>query len=205
MTKLQPVFKNIQERNYQKVCADMLAFTCQRNENTIDEIWFVEHDPVFTIGRNRNESNLLRATDIPLIHSDRGGDITYHGPGQLIVYCLMDIKRLHIGVKSLVHGLEEIVIDYLARFSVTGSRIENAPGVYVNNQKLASLGLRVRNGCAFHGLAINIDMDLTPFSYIHPCGLEGMQAVQLTQLGIQASRDQVALALSELMLKQFYS
>lgn len=205
MTKLKPIFKYIQERDYQQVCDNMLAFTRKRDENTIDEIWFVEHEPVFTIGRNGNKSNLLHVTDIPLMRSDRGGDITYHGPGQLIVYCLMDIKRLHIGVKSLVHGLEEVVIDYLARFSVCGSRIENAPGVYVNNQKLASLGLRVRNGRSFHGLAINIDMDLTPFSYIHPCGLEDMQAVQLTQLGIQVSRDQVALALSELMLKQFYT
>ena len=204
MAKLQPIIKHIQESDYQIIYDNMVDFTHKRDEDTQDEIWFVEHDPVFTLGRNGNKSNLLQKTDIPLVHSDRGGDITYHGPGQLVVYCLIDIGRLDIGVKSLVNGLEDIVISYLSKFSVIGHRIEKAPGVYVDNAKLASLGLRVRNRCAFHGLAVNINMDLKPFSYIHPCGLTDMKVTQLKQLGIHETSDRVALALSGLILERFY-
>lgn len=205
MTSLQAIFKHIDERDYQTVYDAMVDFTNKRSKDTQDEIWFVEHAPVFTLGRNGNKSNLLKTSDIPLVQSDRGGDITYHGPGQLIIYCLIDLARLSIGVKSLVYGLEQIVIRYLAEHGVTGHRIDKAPGVYVDQEKLASLGLRVRHGCTFHGLAINVDMDLKPFSYIHPCGLTNMRAVQLKQLGIQASLNQVALALQELIIEEFYT
>ena len=205
MSISQPIFKSISERDYKRVHDYMIDFTQQRGRETVDEIWFVEHDPVFTLGRNGNTSNLLYDTEIPVVQSDRGGDITYHGPGQLVIYCLIDIKRLNIGVKSLVNGLEEIVISYLANHSVIGVRMNNAPGVYVDGKKLASLGLRVRNGYTFHGIAINIDMDMMPFSYIHPCGIADMRAVQLSQLGIYESKQQVASALTELLLKQFYT
>jgi len=205
MSTSLPIFKYIDGHNYQQTHDDMLSFTDARNEDTQDEIWFVEHAPVFTLGRNGNKSNLLKTSDIPLVQSDRGGDITYHGPGQLVIYCLIDLSRLNIGVKSLVYGLEEIIIRFIAKHNIIGYRIDKAPGVYVDNAKLASLGLRVRKGCSFHGLAINVDMDLKPFSYIHPCGLTNMKAVQLKQLGIQATVNQVALSLQELILQEFYS
>ncbi len=182
----------------------MSEFTNSRDEYTDDEIWFVQHNPVFTLGRNGNKSNLLVDSDIPLVHSDRGGDVTYHGPGQLLVYCLMDLKRLQLGVKALVYGLEEIIIQYLSEFGVLGQRIQTAPGVYVQGSKLASLGLRVRSGCSFHGVAINVHMDTKPFTWINPCGLEGMEVTQLSQLGIHKSCDQVASGISNLMIKQFY-
>ncbi len=199
-----PVFRTIAERDYQSVYVRMVEFTNQRDPATCDEVWFVEHNPVFTVGRNGNIRNLLIDTDIPLIQSDRGGDITYHGPGQLVVYCLLDLRRLGFGVRGLVHGLEEVVINYLSEFSIQGHRINKAPGVYVDNRKLASLGLRVRHGCTFHGLAININMNLEPFGFIHPCGLMNMQVTQLESLGIQDTRDQVACALSALITRQFY-
>lgn len=196
--------RHLSERDYHLVHTSMCEFTDNRDENTDDEIWFVQHKPVFTLGRNGNKSNFLVNSDIPLVHSDRGGDVTYHGPGQLIVYCLMDLKRLQLGVKSLVHGLEEVIIQYLSEFDVLGQRITTAPGVYVQGDKLASLGLRVRKGCSFHGLAINVNMDVKPFTYINPCGLEGMKVTQLSQLGIDKNCDEVASRVFALMIKQFY-
>ena len=199
-----PVVKYFSQQDYRIMHDKMHEFTDNRNENTDDEIWCVQHDPVFTLGRNGNKSNFLVNSDIPLVHSDRGGDVTYHGPGQLLVYCLIDIKRLQLGVKSLVYGLEEVIIQYLSAFDVLGERMQNAPGVYVHGDKLASLGLRVRKGCSFHGLSINVKMDTKPFTYINPCGLEGMKVTQLSQLGINKSCDEVASELSKLIVKQFY-
>lgn len=198
-------FKHINLCDYQQVHHAMLEFTDARSKETLDQVWFVEHNPVFTLGRNGNTSNLLQQSNIPLINSDRGGDITYHGPGQLIIYTLMDLQRLNLGIKSLVNQLEAMVITYLANIGITGHRIQDAPGVYVDNQKIASLGLRVRKGCSFHGLAINIDMDLTPFSYINPCGLTNMQVVQVKQYDVHASLDKVACDFQQLIVKQFYS
>lgn len=205
IARQQVVFKELDEHNYQVVHQAMLDFTNARNLETLDEIWFVEHDPVFTLGRSGNASNLLQPSGIPVVQSDRGGDITYHGPGQLVIYFLLDLTRLNLGVKSLVNKLEGMVIRYLNNFDVAGHRIEKAPGVYVDNKKIASLGLRVRHGYSFHGIAINIDMDLTPFSYIHPCGLTNMQAVQLKQLGIQLTLNQVACDFTELIKDEFYT
>ena len=202
---LLPGFRYLPLSPYSEIHQRMRVFTDGRDQATGDEIWFVQHPPVFTLGRNESRKNILVPTEIPVVQSDRGGDVTYHGPGQLIIYCLLDLQRLQLGVKALVAGLEEIFIQYLENFNITGERIENAPGVYVDNKKIASLGLRVRKGCSFHGMAINIDMDLTPFSYIHPCGLTGMRATQLVDLGIQRDCDQVASDLSELIRQQFYS
>jgi lipoyl(octanoyl) transferase len=204
LKNITPTMRYLGERDYRLVHANMCDFTDNRSENTDDEIWFVQHKPVFTLGRNGNKSNFLVNSDIPLVHSDRGGDVTYHGPGQLVVYCLMDLKRLQLGVKSLVHGLEEVTIQYLSEFDVLGQRIQSAPGVYVQGDKLASLGLRVRNGCSFHGLAINVNMDVKPFTYINPCGLEGMKVTQLSQLGIDKNCDEVASRIFTLIIKQFY-
>ena len=200
-----PIVRRLGRCAYIDVHEQMKSFTDNRNADTRDEIWFVQHDPVFTLGRNGSRENILTDFDIPVVQSDRGGDITYHGPGQLVVYCLFDLTRLELGVKSLVRGLEDIFIAYLAEFDIQGRRIEKAPGVYVDNKKIASLGLRVRKGCSFHGLAINVDMDTRPFSYIHPCGLQGMQVTQLSELGIQRDCDAVASALTTLILGQFYS
>lgn len=199
-----PKFRSLSLSPYSEIHQQMRVFTDSRDDATCDEIWFVQHEPVFTLGRNQSRENILTASEIPIVQSDRGGDVTYHGPGQLIIYCLFDLQRLQLGVKALVADLEELFIQYLAGFDVVGQRIESAPGVYVDNKKIASLGLRVRKGCSFHGMAINVDMDLTPFSYIHPCGLEGMRTTQLADLGIQGSCDQVASDLSGLIVQQFY-
>lgn len=200
-----PVFHHYGLSDYVLMHDKMKNFVTARNEKTPDEIWFVQHTPVFTLGRNESRQNILIKSNIPIVQSDRGGDVTYHGPGQLIAYCLFDIKRIGIGVKSLVAGLEQIVIEYLARFNVSAHRIEGAPGVYVEHKKIASLGLRVRNGYTFHGIAINVDMDLQPFTYINPCGLQNMQMTQMSDLSVQTSCDQLENELSEMILQRFYN
>ncbi len=202
---MKPIFRHLGERGYADTYQQMQQFADQRNDSTQDEIWFVEHAPVFTLGRNKDKKNVLVESEIPFVKSDRGGDVTYHGPGQLIVYCMIDLKRSGLGVKSLVSGLEDIFIQYLYGYEIEGHRIESAPGVYVNGEKIASLGLRVRNGCSFHGMSINVDMDLTPFTYINPCGLEGMKVTQLMTLGLHKTCTDVATELSESIIKQFYS
>ena len=201
---MRPIFRHLGIQKYEKVHHDMQIFTDQRHQGTRDEIWFVEHMPVFTLGRNKDKENVLTDSDIPFVKSDRGGDVTYHGPGQLIIYCLVDLKRSQIGVKSLVAGLEDIIIQYLYGYEISAHRLEFAPGVYVNGDKIASLGLRVRNGCSFHGISINVDMDLTPFSYINPCGLKGMKVTQLASLGVQKTCKDVAIELSEAIVQKFY-
>ena len=199
-----PEFRRLPLSSYEGIHQQMHEFTERRDASTRDEVWFVEHTPVFTLGHNRSRKNIIVPSDIPVVQSDRGGDVTYHGPGQLIAYCLFDLQRLQLGVKEMVMGLEEIFIRYLTSFNVKGQRIQKAPGVYVDNKKIASLGLRVRKGCSFHGMAVNVAMDLKPFSFIHPCGLEGMQVTQLADLGIGRNCDQVAAELSHLILRQFY-
>jgi len=160
----------------------MRAFTDTRDLNTTDEIWLVEHPPVFTLGLNGKAEHILNAGDIPIVKCDRGGQVTYHGPGQLVVYTLLDLKRLKLGVKQLVTRLEQAVIDFLSSQHINAARKANAPGVYVDGAKIAALGLRVRRGCSYHGLSLNVDMDLKPFSRINPCGYEGLVSVQLRDL-----------------------
>lgn len=166
-------------RDYQSVWDDMRAFNAQRSDTTIDEIWFVEHPPVFTLGLNGKSEHIIDAHNIPVIQCDRGGQVTYHGPGQIVAYIMMDLQRRHWGVKKLVNYLEQTVIDVLAEYTINAKRKPDAPGVYVNDAKIAALGLRVRRGCSYHGLSFNVDMDLTPFSYINPCGYEGLASTQL--------------------------
>ncbi|WP_455811730.1 lipoyl(octanoyl) transferase LipB [Pseudomonas graminis] len=160
----------------------MHQFTDQRNDDTPDEIWLVEHPPVFTQGQAGKSEHLLMPGDIPVMQSDRGGQVTYHGPGQQVMYVMVNLKRRKTGVRQLVTALEQTVVDTLAHFSVTASARPDAPGVYVDGKKICSLGLRIRNGCSFHGLALNIDMDLTPFLRINPCGYAGMEMTQLAAL-----------------------
>lgn len=160
----------------------MQDFTNNRGEETFDELWVLEHEPVFTQGRAGKPEHILKHSNIPLVQSDRGGQVTYHGPGQLIFYPLLDIKRRNLGVRSLVTLLEQWVIRWLADYSIEAYAKAEAPGVYVDEAKIASLGLRVRRGYCFHGVSINIDMDLSPFSYINPCGYQGLKVTQLADL-----------------------
>ena len=178
--------------DYQSAWHEMQAFTNSRSGKTPDEIWFLQHPPVFTLGRNGKQEYLHDTGDIPVINVDRGGQVTYHGPGQLIVYPLMDIKRRQLGVQSLVRILEQSVIDMLSDYSLGAQRREKAPGVYVNDRKLAAVGLRIRKGCSFHGLSLNVDMDLSPFSMIDPCGYSGLEVTQLTDLGIDVPMETIS-------------
>lgn len=180
---------------YQTVFEAMQEFTAQRQASSRDEVWFVEHDPVFTLGLNSKPEHLLKTGDIPVVQSDRGGQVTYHGPGQLVMYVLLDIKRRGISVQQLVHGLEAVVIQWLSGYTVQAEARADAPGVYVAGAKLASLGLRVKRGCSYHGLSLNIDMDVEPFSRIHPCGLIDQPVCQLADLGIHLSIHEVARGL----------
>lgn len=169
--------------SYLPILEAMHAFTDKRNSETVDEIWFVEHPPVFTQGQAGKAEHLLQTQDIPVIQSDRGGQITYHGPGQQLIYILMDIKRKKMGIRALVTHIENTVIDTLAYYGINANARADAPGVYVNGEKIASLGLRVRRGCSFHGLALNVNMDLSPFLCINPCGYPGMKMTQTSLLG----------------------
>lgn len=157
----------------------MQDFTNQRDESTLDEIWVLEHHQVFTQGQAGKAEHLLDQGDIPLVQSDRGGQVTYHGPGQLMIYLMLDLKRLSIGVRALVTHMEEALIDCLSGYGINAATMAGAPGVYVEGCKIASLGLRVRKGCSFHGLALNVDMDLSPFERINPCGYAGLKMVQM--------------------------
>jgi lipoyl(octanoyl) transferase len=160
----------------------MQRFTAERTAQQLDEIWLLEHPPVFTQGQGGKAEHILHSGSIPVVQSDRGGQVTYHGPGQLIVYLLLDIKRKQWGIKQLVAMLEDSVIQLLANYAIIGERKQGAPGVYVADKKIAALGLRVRRGCCFHGLSLNVDMDLAPFNGINPCGYKNLAVTQLKDL-----------------------
>lgn len=165
---------------YAETHEKMRAFTHIRDEKTVDELWLVEHSPVFTQGQAGKVEHILNPGDIPVVQSDRGGQVTYHGPGQLVVYPLLDLRRLNLGVRDYVSALENTVVRFLNYYGVEAAPKAGAPGVYVNGDKIASLGIRVRKGCCFHGVAINIDMDLSPFQRINPCGYPELKMVQLS-------------------------
>ena len=179
---MKTVFRGLQD--YVPLWHEMQDFTDTRDENTPDEIWFVEHPPVFTMGLNASEEHLLAPGDIPVVQIDRGGQVTFHGPGQLMIYPLIDIKRANIGVRKLVTALEQSVVDLVAEYDVAAVARADAPGVYVAGDKLASVGLRIRRGSSFHGMALNVDVDLEPFSRINPCGYAELQMTDLKRLGI---------------------
>jgi lipoyl(octanoyl) transferase len=162
----------------------MKDFTLARTKNTFDEIWLLQHPPVYTLGVAGKMEHLLRNDGVSVIRTDRGGQITYHGPGQIIAYLLLDVRRLKLGVRELVRQMEGAVIDLLEEYSVDTKFREDAPGVYVDNAKIAALGLKIKNGCCYHGIALNVDMDLTPFSAINPCGYSGLEITQTSDLGI---------------------
>ncbi|WP_232230634.1 MULTISPECIES: lipoyl(octanoyl) transferase LipB [Alteromonas] len=178
----------------------MQRFTDDRDSDTIDEIWLVEHDPVFTQGQAGKAEHILVPGDIPVVQVDRGGQVTYHGPGQQVIYLLLNIKRRKLGVRHLVTAMEEAVVGLLAQYDVVAYPKPDAPGVYVNEQKVCSLGLRIRNGCSFHGLALNVNMDLSPFQRINPCGYAGMEMTDTARLNGPDSLELAGNELTRLLL-----
>ncbi|HHF3133013.1 TPA: lipoyl(octanoyl) transferase LipB [Vibrio diabolicus] len=179
----QLVVKRLGRQDYEPVWKAMHEFTDQRTEATPDEVWLVEHNPVFTQGQAGKAEHLINTGDIPVVQSDRGGQVTYHGPGQLVAYFLINLRRKKLGVRDLVTTIENLVINTLKAYNIDSAARPDAPGVYVDGKKICSLGLRIRKGCSFHGLALNVNMDLTPFLRINPCGYEGMEMVQVSQFG----------------------
>ena len=189
-------------QDYEPVWRRMQQFTDQRDENTQDEIWLVEHSPVFTLGMNGKPEHVLNPGNIPVIKIDRGGQVTYHGPGQLVAYLLIDLKRRKLGVRAMVEKIEQAIIDLLADYQIEARGRRDAPGVYVGERKIAALGLRVRRGCSYHGLALNVSMDLEPFSRINPCGYPGLEVTQLADLGGPENINRVAPELCNYLARQ---
>ncbi len=185
---------------YEPTWRAMQTFTNERDANTPDQIWLLEHPPVFTLGMNAAPEHLLAPGDIPVVQIDRGGQVTYHGPGQLVVYPLLDVRRAGLGVRQMVMALESAIIDLLASWNIEAVAKREAPGVYVNGRKVASIGLRIRRGSSYHGLAFNVAMDLQPFQRINPCGYRGLEVTDLRSLGVNASVQEVADALSPRLL-----
>ena len=188
-------------RDYVPLWRSMQKFTDERDESTADEVWFCEHPPVFTLGLNAAKEHVLAPGDIPVVQIDRGGQVTYHGPGILMVYPLIDIRRANIGVRKLVTALEQSVVDLAATYGVNAAARADAPGVYVEGNKLASVGLRIRRGASFHGMALNVDGDLEPFSRINPCGYEELEMTDLKRLGIELSLEDAAEQLLPFLLR----
>ncbi len=191
----QPEIRHLGLQEYNSVWEKMRDFTARRNSSTCDELWLVQHPPVFTLGTNGKEHHILNAGYIPVVRTDRGGQVTYHGPGQLIAYLLIDLKRRHWGVRQLVTAMEQSIIDLLAEYQIKGETRRDAPGVYVAEAKIAALGLRVRHGCSYHGLSLNVEMDLTPFQRINPCGYEQMEVTSLHDIGMNVSVKKLELML----------
>lgn len=177
--------------DYEPTWQAMRAFTDARDAATPDEVWLLQHPPVYTLGQAGRPEHLLRETGIPLVKIDRGGQITYHGPGQLVAYLLVDLHRRRLKVREMVSLMEQTVIDCLADYGLRAERKDGAPGVYIDGAKIAALGLRVRNGRSYHGLALNVDVDLTPFSWINPCGYEGLETIRLKDFGVTDDVDLV--------------
>ncbi|EWH07498.1 Octanoyltransferase [Pseudoalteromonas lipolytica SCSIO 04301] len=202
MSERELIVRQLGRQRYMPIWQKMQSFTDTRDEHTADEIWLVEHEPVFTQGQAGKAEHLLNTGDIEVIQVDRGGQVTYHGPGQQMMYVLFNLRRLNIGVRELVTWLEECIIDTLKDYDIEAYAKADAPGVYVNDSKVASLGLRVRRGCSFHGLALNVNMDLSPFLRINPCGYAGMNMVQTTDLNGPQNLEQAGSGLIKHMIKK---
>ena len=196
------VVKNLGEELYTETWQAMKKFTDSREAHAPDEIWFVQHPPVFTLGQAGKVEHLLTPGDIPVVHSDRGGQVTYHGPGQLVCYLLIDVRRRKLGVRDLVTAIEQSIVQLIKAYGVVSESKREAPGVYVNGRKLAALGLRIRKGCSYHGLSLNVDMDLEPFSNINPCGFEGLEVIDMKRLGIDRSMTEVREALTDILIRE---
>jgi lipoyl(octanoyl) transferase len=201
----EAIVRHLGQVEYEPTWRAMQAFTAQRASETPDEIWLLEHPPVFTQGQAGKPEHLIAATRIPVVPIDRGGQITYHGPGQAVAYVLVDLRRRGYGIRELVGRMEQAVIELLAAQGVSASRLAGAPGVYVDGAKIAALGLRVKQGCTYHGLALNVDMDLSPFSAINPCGYARMRVTQCRDLGLAGSSQEVGRELGQHLLEAIYS
>lgn len=196
------VVKRLGRVDYAPTFQAMQEFSATRTAETPDELWIVEHPPVYTLGQAGKPEHILRDLGIPTVKIDRGGQVTYHGPGQVVIYLLLDLSRLKIKVRELVTAIEQAVIDLLAAHGVSAERRDGAPGVYVGPAKIAALGLRIRNGCSYHGVSLNVDMDLSPFAAINPCGYPGLQVIQTKDLGIPLTAFDAGEQLSQQLLQQ---
>ncbi|KRG69888.1 lipoate--protein ligase [Stenotrophomonas terrae] len=197
------LLRDLGRQGYEPVWHAMQQFTDSRGDATTDELWVVEHDPVFTLGQAGKDEHVLAPGDIPVLHVDRGGQVTYHGPGQIVVYPLLDLRRLGIGVRDYVCRIEQAIIDTLDEWNIGAERLDGAPGVYVGGAKIAALGIRVRRGCSFHGLAFNVSLDLEPFHRINPCGYAGMQVTSVLDLGGPSGIEAVKAVLLSHLAQQF--
>lgn len=202
MLRQPPLLHWLGRVDYEPTWRAMQAYTDSRGPDSPDQFWFLEHPPVFTMGMNANARHLLAPGDIPIVNIDRGGQVTYHGPGQLVVYPLLDLDRLGLGIRELVVGIEQAIIETVAQWGINASGRRDAPGVYVDGRKLASIGLRIRRSCSYHGLALNVSMDLEPFARINPCGYQGLEMTQLGELGGPVDLRRVAEALMPPLLRQ---
>lgn len=196
-----PLVRYLGMVDYHDTWRAMKQFTSERDRETADEIWVLQHPPTYTQGQAGKSEHLLNARHIPVVGIDRGGQITYHGPGQIVIYLLLDLRRLKINVRELVRLMENSVIQLLASYDIKAAGREDAPGVYIGAAKIAALGLKIKNGCCYHGLSFNVDMDLTPFNFINPCGYAGLQVTQLKDQGISASLSTVEPMLVETLVK----
>ena len=194
--------KHLGRVEYEPTWQAMQAFTAARQPETPDELWIVEHPPVYTLGQAGKPEHVLQDVGIPIVKIDRGGQVTYHGPGQVVIYLLLDLARLKIKVRELVTTIEQAVIDFLAAYAITAERRDGAPGVYVGDAKIAALGLKIRNGCSYHGLSLNVDMDLSPFAAINPCGYAGLKVIQTKDLNLPLTPHEAGEQLSQYLLVQ---
>jgi lipoyl(octanoyl) transferase len=197
-----PLIRHLGLVPYEPTWRAMQKFTDERQDATRDELWFVEHPPVFTLGLNASREHLLAPGDIPVVQIDRGGQVTYHGPGQMMIYPLLNLRRLKLGVRDLVVALENAVIDYAAKFGIMASGSRSAPGVYVDGAKLASIGLRIRRGACYHGMALNVSLDPRPFERINVCGFKDLRVTRLADLGVSAGVESVAQDLAPHLLRR---
>ncbi len=198
----QLIIRQLGQQPYLPTLAAMQQFTAGRDAQTVDEIWVLEHEPVFTQGQAGKAEHLLGTGDIPVVQVDRGGQVTYHGPGQVVIYLLLNLRRKKLGVRELVSRMEQSIIELLGQYAIEAYAKPDAPGVYVADAKIASLGLRVRKGCSFHGLAFNLALDLEPFNRINPCGYAGMAVTRLTQLADGVDPDAARAALTAILVKR---
>lgn len=196
-----PILRWLGRVEYQPTWRAMQEFTEHRAADTADQIWFLEHPPVFTLGMNAKREHLLAPGEVPVVQIDRGGQVTYHGPGQLVVYPLLDVRRLGMGVRQLVVNLENAVIDLVAQWNIEATGRRDAPGIYVADRKLASIGLRIRRGCSYHGIALNVAMDMEPFRRINPCGYAGLEVTDLRSLGVEMPVEAVARQFAPCLLR----
>lgn len=199
---MKAVVKRLGRVDYEPTLQAMQDFTAARMAETPDELWIVEHPPVYTLGQAGKPEHILEDIGIPVVKIDRGGQVTYHGPGQVVIYLLLDLNRLKIKVRELVTAIEQAVIDFLAAQGVLAERRAGAPGVYVGDAKIAALGLKIKNGCSYHGLSLNVDMDLHPFTAINPCGYAGLKVTQTRDLGIPLTAHEAGEQLSQHLLRQ---